>query len=425
MGMDNKLDFVIGEDKLLSQLLEISEVLLLLNGAVKSGVCGVEIIDSKQSVLAASGEKSPYEICRSVIVEGEPVGTVLVYAPDSGAGFNGIADMLHAAVQTLIKGTMKRMLTSEAHTTIVNQSYDELLDINQKLRTSEQLYRELAESLEIKVQERTEELNKAYAEMLQKEKMAAIGGLAAGMAHEINNPIGFVISNLHTLKKYAARIVEMLEFYRKNCDPAIPVHLVELVGVKWDELKIGFVLTDIDMLVNQSLNGAERVQKLVADMRGFSHVGETGQVSTDINLEIEQTLSVLSHEIRQGTQIEQSLGIIPKIKLNPGLLSQALLQMIKNSLQLETPHLIVSIKTCQLGEMIIVQIADNGPGIPIEIRDRIFEPFFTTKDVGVGTGMGLTLAQQAVQVCGGTLAVNCPIEGGTIITVSLPVGEEQ
>ena len=330
--------------------------------------------------------------------------------------------MLHAALQTLINGAMKRMLTSEAHTTIVNHSYEELLETNRRLGASEQQYRELAASLEIKVRERTEELNRAYAIMLQKEKLAAIGGLAAGMAHEINNPIGFVISNLHTLTKYAAKLKEMLEFYRTTCEPVIPEYFARQAETRWRELKIGFVFTDIDGLVMQSLGGAERVQKLVADMRGFSHVDEAGTVPTDINLELEQTLSVLHHDIRQDIVIELNLATIPKARLNPALLSQAFFQILHNAIHLKTPELKISVTTCQLDNDLVITIADNGPGIPSDIRDRIFEPFFTTKDVGQGTGMGLTLAQQSMQALGGAIAVTSPPEGGTAFIVSIPVG---
>jgi hypothetical protein len=420
--MDRKLDFIIGEDKNLVQLLDASETLMLLDGAVRGGACGAVVADSNGLLLAARGAESPFTVTRTIFVEGEPSGTVSMYTANPSAGLEGIADMLHAALQTMINGAMKRMLTAEAHTTIVNDSYEELLETNRRLGASEQQYRELAASLEIKVRERTEELNRAYAVMLQKEKLAAIGGLAAGMAHEINNPIGFVISNLHTLTKYAAKLKEMLEFYRMTCEPVIPENIARQAETRWKELKIGFVFTDIDALVMQSLGGAERVQKLVANMRGFSHVDEAGEVSADINLELEQTLNVLHHEIRQDIVIELNLATMPKARLNPALLSQAFFQILHNAIHLETPELRISVTTCQRDNDLVIKIADNGPGIPPDIRDRIFEPFFTTKDVGQGTGMGLTLAQQSIQALGGAIAVISPPEGGTAFIVSIPVG---
>lgn len=422
--MDRKLDFIIGEEIDLTRLLDTSEALMLLDGAVKAGICGAKITGSSGLLLAARGVESPSVVNRTIFVEGEPSGTVSVYSNLPGAGVEGIADMLHAALQTLIRGSMKRMLTSEAHTTIVNDSYDELLETNRRLGVSEQQYRELAATLEIKVKERTEELNRAYAAMLQKEKLVAIGGLAAGMAHEINNPIGFVISNLHTLTKYGSKLKEMLEFYRQTCEPAMPEQLAKQAESRWSGLKIDFVLSDIDELVQQSLSGAGRVQKLVADLKGFSHVNETGPASTDINLELEQILTVLQHEIRQDTAIARNLGMLPKVRLNSALLSQTFMQIIQNAIQLNTPHLSIELTTRQQGENVLVTIADNGPGIPPDVRTRIFEPFFTTKDVGEGTGMGLTLAQQAIAACGGTIAFTCPPAGGTIFTVTVPTGGE-
>jgi len=420
MSMDRKLDFIIGEDKKLAELLDASELLMLLDGAIKAGACGAEIFDGGR-LLAARGEKTSHAVSRAIFLEGEPSGRVTVFAAGSEKNVEGIADMLHAALQTLINGAMKRMLTAEAHTAIVNQSYQDLLDTNERLRGSEQQYRELSATLEIKVDERTKELNRAYAILLQKEKLAAIGGLAAGMAHEINNPIGFVISNLHTLTKYAAKLKEVLEFYRMSCEPALPEKLAVQVETLWRELKIGFVFNDIDVLVRQSLEGAERVQKLVADMKGFSHVDGVGAVATDINLELEQTLSVLHHEIRQDTVIERNLGLLPKVNLDPSLLSQTFLHIIQNALQLKTADLKISISTVLQGDNIIVRIADNGPGIPADIRDRVFEPFFTTREVGEGTGMGLTMAQQAITACGGRIAITCPPDGGTVFTIAIPI----
>lgn len=421
MTLDRKLDYIIGEDKSLTELLDISDALMLLDGAVRAGAKGAEIVDCTGSLLASRGEESPYSVSRPVLVEGEPSGTVFVYAADSGAGIEGIADMLHAAVQTLINGAMKRMLTSEAHTLIVNQSYEELVETNRRLGASEQKFRDLAASLEIKVQERTDELKRAYAAMLQKEKLAAIGGLAAGMAHEINNPIGFVISNLHTMTKYAAKLKEMLEFYRLTCEPAAPEQIAAQADTRWKELKIGFVFTDIDVLVQQSLSGAERIQKLVADMKGFSHVDEAGAVATDVNIELEQTLSVLVQHMKPDTVIVRKFGALPKVNVDSALLSQAFLQIIQNALQLDVKNLQIVLTTLRQPAQLLIQVADNGPGIPAEIRTRIFEPFFTTREVGQGTGMGLTLAQQAVQACGGTVAVACPPGGGTVFTIALPV----
>jgi hypothetical protein len=425
MGMDEKIDYIIGEEIDLHRLLKASEVVRLLDGAVQAGACRAEVADRDGNVLAGRGVESPYGVRRTILLEGEPSGMVSIYAPDAAAQIDGVADMLHIALQALIEGALKRMLTSEAHTTIVNQSYDELLAANKLLGASEQKYRELAASLELKVQERTLELSRAYAAMLQKEKLASIGGLAAGMAHEINNPIGFIISNLNTLTKYAAKLKEMLEFYRQTCEPVISEGLAQKAESLRKALKLDFVVTDLDDLVNQSLSGAERVQKLVADMKGFSHVDEAGPVPTDINKELEQTLRVLQHEVKEGTSIDCQLGDLPRVRLNPALLSQAFLQVIQNALRLETADLKLLISTCLQDDHVLIQIADNGPGIPLEIRDRIFEPFFTTKEVGKGVGMGLALAHQAVSACGGIITVECPPAGGTVFCISLPMGGTQ
>lgn len=420
MTMDRRLDFVVGQEVGLRQLLNAADALMLLEGAVRAGACGAEIVAADETLLASCGEAGPWTLQRPIMVEGEPVGSLKVFGGSAASGLEGVADMLHTALRTLVSSAMKRLLTSETHTAVINQTYGELLETNQRLAQSERQYRDLAETLETKVHERTEELGRAYSAMLQREKLASIGQLAAGMAHEINNPVGFVISNLTTLQRYTAKLKEMLAFYRLCCESQLPPPLMKEAGERRQELKIDFIVNDLHALTAQSLDGAERVKKLVADLRGFSHVGESGEMSTDLNAELERTLSVLGHEVREGTVIERRLSPVPRVTLRPALISQAFLNVIRNALQLKVPALQLSIST-EAGEgQVRVRIADNGPGIPAGIRNRVFDPFFTTKDVGEGTGMGLNVAYQAVSSCGGTISLECPPGGGTIFTIALP-----
>ncbi|KAB0666022.1 histidine kinase [Oryzomonas japonica] len=418
--MDRRLDFIVGREIGLRQLLNTADALMLLEGAVRAGACGGEIVAADGALLASCGDAGPWKVLRPILVEGEPVGALSLFGAGVTPLLEGVADMLHTALHTLVFGAMKRLLTSETHTAVINQTYDELLETNRRLAQSERQYRELAETLEIKVHERTKELSRAYAAMLQREKLASVGQLAAGMAHEINNPIGFVISNLATLQRYAAKLKEMLAFYRLGCESHLPPPLMNEANERRQELKIDFILNDLDELTAQSLDGAERVKKLVADLRGFSHVDEINEMPTDLNAELEQTLSVLGHEVREGTVIERRLAPIPRVTLRPALISLAFLNVIRNALQLKVPALVLAISTEAGQGQVRVRIADNGPGIPAGIRNRVFDPFFTTKDVGEGTGMGLNMAYQAVNSCGGTISLECPPGGGTIFTIALP-----
>jgi signal transduction histidine kinase len=319
------------------------------------------------------------------------------------------------------------MLTTEIHTKVVNQSYDELLETNRRLTLSEKRYRELAESLEVRVRERTEELKRAYARMLQQEKLASVGQLAAGVAHEINNPLGFILSNLQTLRKYVGKFAGMLEFYRSAADTGqMTAGLVQTAEGKWRELKLDFVLSDLEELFSHSITGAERVKKIVADLRGFSHVDDTGSGSIRINDELERTLSVIAAEIPSDAQIIRNFSELPEVKGNAGMLCQAFLNIIRNALQCRPAGLKLLIRTEVAGAKVRLSFVDNGPGMPEEVRKRVFEPFFTTRQVGDGVGMGLTVAYDGVKQAGGTIAVKSQEGRGTALIIELPgVGSDK
>jgi signal transduction histidine kinase len=248
---------------------------------------------------------------------------------------------------------------------------------------------------------------------MQQEKMASIGQLAAGVAHEINNPLGFVLSNMSTLRTYLERITAMLEHY-SVLDPSAGAD-------KWQELKLDFILEDVWALLDQSVSGAERVKKIVADLKGFSHGDEMGTGELDINKEIDRTLSVLAHEIPHDAKLVRNFGDLPPCKGKGALLGMVFLNLIRNACQACSEGLELDITTICEDGIIQVAFADNGPGVETSILPRIFEPFFTTRDVGQGTGLGLTVAYDIVKGFGGTIEVTNRTEGGANVLIQLPV----
>lgn len=441
MTNDN-IKFIVGSEFRLGDMLHAADVMPLLKAIITAGADAAAITDEKWNMLWSEGDISGLKpgsddsaqdsMIKPIHHEGEPIGFLYVSLPDSSPLTKRGADMgmdfkkilmgiSMASLDAIVKNTVKRMLTTELHTTVVEQSYEDLIETNKRLSVSEKRYRELAETLEQKVEERTSDLKKAHAILLQQEKMASIGQLAAGIAHEINNPVSFINSNISTLAKYAGNLQKMIQFYKGNA---------RLTGNKeaedtYNKLKIDFILNDVHDLISQSREGAERIKDIVANLKDFSHVDETAKSRTvDINAELDNTLKVLSHEIKtRSAEIIRDYGNISGFYGNPGMICQAFLNVMMNALQSRGDGLVITVKTGQDEGNAIISVTDNGVGIPSEMQSRIFEPFFTTRDIGKGTGMGLTVVYEIVSARGGSVEVNSEVGKGTTLIIRLPLRE--
>ncbi len=421
-------DHIIGEEKSLQEIIKDIDIMPLFQDAVTAGASGVALKDSSGEMLCQQGnttEKVGHSANFPVKFEGEVAGS-LVISGDSGNStlVESLGALIHDTLTLIIKSKFKTILATETHETVIQQSYNELLETNSKLSLSEKKYRELAGSLENQVQERTEELKKAHAKLLQQEKIASVGQLAAGVAHEINNPLGFIASNINSLNQYVSKIKDMLIFYRRAFDkPVLTDEDRDLSKEKWKKTKLDFILTDVDELVRESLNGAERVKKIVSDLKGFSHIDDVSGADISINDEIDRTLNVLTHEIPEDAEIIKDYSEMPNIECNAAQICQVFFNIILNAFQAKQTHLKLIISTRYSGKLIRIDFSDNGPGIPDNIKDRIFEPFFTTKEVGQGTGMGLNVAYDTVVSYGGTIEVDSEPGNGTTFSLIMPVNE--
>jgi len=295
------------------------------------------------------------------------------------------------------------------------------------------LTKELEKSLNI-VEKKNEELEKAYSQLksaqsqiLQQEKMASIGQLAAGVAHEINNPTGFVMSNLNTLSKYIARIKEFISCQTETIEALTTTGLkgkseyIERLNEKRKTTKYDYVMADIDSLINESIEGTERIKTIVQDLKSFSRVDETEYKPANINAGLESTLNIIWNELKYKAIVKKELSDIPKTKCNLGQLNQVFMNLLVNAAQAIENHGEINVKTWHEEDNIFISISDTGCGIEEDKIGRIFEPFYTTKEVGKGTGLGLSITYDIIRKHNGAIQVKSKPGEGTTFTIKIPV----
>ncbi|TAN42291.1 MAG: response regulator [Nitrospirae bacterium] len=260
-------------------------------------------------------------------------------------------------------------------------------------------------------------LKEAHSQILQQEKMASIGQLAAGVAHEINNPTGFIMSNLGSLQKYVEKLTEFMMFQSEAVSP----DKAEAVAKKRKEFKLDFISEDIHNLIKESIEGAERIKRIVQDLKSFSRVDEADEKQADINAGIESTVNIVWNELKYKAVVKKDYGDIPLTRCSPGQLNQVFMNLLVNAAHAIEKRGEISIKTWEDGGNIFATVSDTGSGIPADKLNRIFEPFYTTKEVGKGTGLGLSIAYDIVQKHNGEISVESEVGKGTTFTVKIPV----
>ena len=283
---------------------------------------------------------------------------------------------------------------------------------------------------------KSEEKKQIEAQLLQSEKMASIGKLAAGVAHEINNPTGFVSSNLKTLSDYIEDIIGLFKEYRKlisklkkNSDscgplPEISEQVKRIVALE-KEVDLDFVLKDIFELIDESKEGTERIKKIVQDLKDFAHPGQDKPKFADINQNIDSTVNVVWNELKYKADVTKDYGDLPQVQCYPQLLNQVFMNLLINAAQSIEKRGEINIKTRADNGYVKIKISDTGSGIPKENINRIFDPFFTTKDVGKGTGLGLNVAYKIIKKHHGKIDAKSVVGKGTTFTIRIPVADDQ
>lgn len=267
----------------------------------------------------------------------------------------------------------------------------------------------------------TADLEESDRQLRQSEKLASIGQLAAGVAHEINNPMGFITSNLSSLQRYFSQLFQLIAIYEKlELDPINPILLQQIQSLR-DEIDIDFLKEDITPLFQDSIEGATRVSRIIQDLLHFSRAGENHLEWTNLQDGLNSTLNILSNELKYKADIIKEYEDIPSVHCMPAQLNQVFMNILLNAAHSIDIHGEIKIKTGKQNDWVFISIADTGCGMTSDVKAKIFDPFFTTKRVGSGTGLGLSVAYGIIKKHQGRIEVESDLGKGSIFTVWLPI----
>ncbi|MFZ2853648.1 MAG: ATP-binding protein [Rhodocyclaceae bacterium] len=327
--------------------------------------------------------------------------------------------------QIEVKGSDELAVTAQAF----NAMSRELQDAAAERQRNEAELAEHREHLEQLVAQRTEELTQAnrelaqvHQQMLQSEKMASIGQLAAGVAHEINNPVGFINSNISALGRYmndALAVVDAHEQARSRLGDGHGEYAA--VDALMQELDFAYLKDDVVSLLGETSDGLARVKKIVQDLKDFSHVDETEWQWADLHKGLDSTLNMARNEIKYKAEVLKEYGELPAVECMPSQLNQVFMNLLVNAAHAIAERGTITLRTGSDADRVWVEIADSGCGIAPENLQRIFDPFFTTKAVGTGTGLGLSLSYGIVQKHHGQIEVESEAGQGTCFRIRLPI----
>ena len=262
-------------------------------------------------------------------------------------------------------------------------------------------------------------LEEAQNQLLQSERMASIGQLAAGVAHEINNPVGFVNSNLGSLQRYVTDMLRLLSVYEK-AEGALPGAAMQEISQVKADIDVAFLREDVANLLVESLDGLKRVTRIVQDLKDFSHVDESERQWADLEAGLESTLRVVWNELKYKAEVIKEFAGIPQVECFAFQLNQVFMNLLINASHAIEGRGTIAIRTGHDDACVWVEVQDSGRGIKPEHLSRIFEPFFTTKPVGQGTGLGLSRAYGIVKKHDGRIEVKSELGQGTVFRVILP-----
>jgi signal transduction histidine kinase len=305
-----------------------------------------------------------------------------------------------------------------------------LKDVTDSIRAEQELRRrtEQLTAANEQLRQANAKLKEAQAQLVHSEKLAAVGTLAAGMAHEINNPLAYAANNAAVLERDVAAILQVLEKYQDGFDAlrTASAERADAIAQLQSEVDAAYIQQNLIPIIRATRKGLGRVAQIVQNLRDFAQIDRAEVGEIDVNESIEQSLAMIGEMLaRQRIEVRRDLGELPTIEGSPAQINQVFLNLLINGMQAieaaNKPTGEIRIKTRKVDDSIMVELGDNGCGIPPEVLPKIFDPFFTTKPIGRGTGLGLSLAHGIITDHRGRIAVESAPGVGTQFRIQLPV----
>jgi len=316
-------------------------------------------------------------------------------------------------LELLLTAAHRYCMVADLHSEVVFTNYAELQREHLALQESERRYHTLADQLEKRVAEQVGVIERSQRQLYQAEKLASVGSLAAGMAHEINNPIGFIRSNLCSATNNFNSMQQVLTAF--HSDSKLEAERI------WVSSNLDFILEDFPVLLAESVTGADRIARIVANLKDYANIdhAETGPI--DLNDSIRTVMNLVGDQSSSDVELRADLQPLPLIVCDRGRFNQVLLSLLQNALQALNGKGIIKVSSEVNGLQMEIAVCDNGCGMDTETLARIFDPFFTLRDVGKGTGLGLTVSQEIITAFGGHIKVESELGTGSTFTVCLPL----